>query len=63
MQGDEGVIKLKDPQGLTNFIAVVLKMEKSAFCQIVSQVSEGEKQVGVQKSKEGTRTSRNNSFG
>lgn len=35
------VIRIKEPQGLPNFIAAVLKMEKSAFCQVVGQVGGG----------------------
>ena len=33
------VTKMKDPQGLPNFIAAVLRMEKSAFCRVVSKVA------------------------
>lgn len=49
------VIRMKDPQGLPNFIAVILKMEKSAFCQVVSQVGEVENASGQSKHREVTR--------
>ena len=39
------VIKMKDPQGLPNFIAAVLRMEKSAFYKVVSKV--GHEEVAV----------------
>ncbi|KAL0724084.1 hypothetical protein Bca4012_038683 [Brassica carinata] len=40
------VIRMKDPQGLSNYIAAVLKMETSVFCEVVSTVPKkgGEKQ-------------------
>lgn len=40
------VIRTKDPQGFPNYIAAVLKMETSVFCDIVSYVPKngGEKQ-------------------
>ncbi|XP_013639368.1 PREDICTED: uncharacterized protein LOC106344556 [Brassica oleracea var. oleracea] len=36
------VIKMKDPQGLANFIAAILRMEKSAFYKVVSKVGPNE---------------------
>lgn len=33
------VIRMKDPQGLQNFIAAVLRMETSAFCKVVGDAT------------------------
>lgn len=38
------VIRMKDPDGLPYFIAAVLRMEKSAFCKVVSQAGHVEGQ-------------------
>ena len=35
------VIRMKEPQGLANYIAAVLKMESSTFCRVVSDGSKG----------------------
>lgn len=35
------VIRMKEPQGLSNFIAVVLKMESSTFCSVLSENPKG----------------------
>lgn len=36
------VIRMKDPQGLANFIAAVLKMESSVFCKVLSTAAQKE---------------------
>lgn len=41
----KGVIRMKDPQGLENFIAAVLRMGTSAFCKVVGDATSGKNQV------------------
>lgn len=56
------VIKMKDPQGLPNVIATVLRMEKSAFCKVVSQAGQPEGQVNA-RGNSGSRNARNGTNG
>lgn len=56
------VIKMKDPQGLPNFIATVLRMEKSTFCKVVSQAGQTEGQ-GNAPGSSGSRNSRSGTTG
>lgn len=50
------VIKMKEPQGLQQYIAVVLKMEKSAFCKVISGVAVEEKKFVVARTDQKNRT-------
>lgn len=36
------VIHMKDPQGLSNFVAAVLRMETSTFCKVLSEAPKGD---------------------
>lgn len=56
------VIKMKEPQGLPNFIAAVLRMEKSAFCKVVSKVSP-EEVTGATKTSSTYKSNKSNTGG
>lgn len=51
------VIKIKDPQGLSQFIAVVLRMETSTFCKVMSGATKEDSQVHNHRSYTGGKSS------
>ena len=56
------VIRMKDPQGLSNYIAAVLRMETSAFCKVVGDAKGLEERLSTKK-QSGRRSYGGGSFG
>ena len=54
------VIRMKDPEGLPNYIAAVLRMESSAFCKVVGTATSGHNQSAKPVHKSSTTTYHSN---